>query len=120
MRRPSSSQYRSGEPPTTGYWDEDGLRTGGTIVKFYDRYAASTFPFVPLGTVIASFDAGLRLRYHVYLQGPGEPDGAPVRITQKNGATVTGLRPGGYVARVVPANFRKYTGRGAKVTFTVP
>ena len=40
------------------YWDEDGLRTGGTIVKFYNRYAASTFPFVPLGTVIASFDAG--------------------------------------------------------------
>ena len=39
------------------YWDEDGLRTGGTIVKFYNRYAASTFPFVPLGTVIASFDA---------------------------------------------------------------
>ena len=39
------------------YWDEDGLRTGGTIVKFYNRYAASTFPFVPLGTVVASFDA---------------------------------------------------------------
>ena len=39
------------------YWDEDGLRTGGTIVKFYNRYAAGTFPFVPLGTVIAVFDA---------------------------------------------------------------
>ena len=37
-----------------------------------------------------------------------------------NGATVTGLRSGRYVARVVPANFRKYTGRGAEVTFTVP
>jgi hypothetical protein len=40
------------------YWDEDGLSTGRTIVKFYNRYAASTFPFVPLGTVIAVFDPG--------------------------------------------------------------
>jgi hypothetical protein len=39
------------------YWDEDGLRAGQTIVKFYNRYAAATFPFVPLGTVIAVFDA---------------------------------------------------------------
>ena len=37
-----------------------------------------------------------------------------------DGATLTGLPPGRYVARVVPANFRKYTGRGATVTFTVP
>ena len=28
-------------------------------------------------------DAGLRLRYHVYLRGPGESGGAPVKITQK-------------------------------------
>ena len=54
-------------------------------------------------------DVGLSVRYLVYLQGPGQP-----------GATLTGLRPGRYVARVVPANFRKYTGRGARVTFTVP
>jgi hypothetical protein len=65
-------------------------------------------------------DAGLRLRYHVYLQGPGEPGGAPVRITQKTGATVTGLRPGGYQATVVPVNFKQQTGRAATVTFTVP
>ena len=37
------------------YWDEDGLSTGRTIVKFYQRYAAGTFPFVPLGTVVAVF-----------------------------------------------------------------
>src|SRR5262249_13203077 len=43
---------------TARYWDEDGLRTGRTIVKFYQRYQAATFPFVPLGTVIAVFDAG--------------------------------------------------------------
>ena len=65
-------------------------------------------------------DAGLRLRYHVYLQGPGEAGGAPVKITQKNGVTVTGLRPGDYQATVVPVNFKQQTGRAAKVTFTVP
>jgi len=65
-------------------------------------------------------DAGLRLRYHVYLQGPGEPGGTPVRITQKTGATFTRLRPGEYQATVVPVNFKEQTGRAAKVTFTVP
>jgi len=65
-------------------------------------------------------DAGLRLRYHVYLQGPGQPGGAPVRITQKTGATITGLQPGDYQATVVPVNFKEQTGRAAKVTFTVP
>jgi predicted phage tail protein len=65
-------------------------------------------------------DAGLRLRYHVYLQGPGEPGGAPVKITLRTGATITGLRPGDYQATVTPVNFKKQTGRAAKVTFTVP
>jgi len=65
-------------------------------------------------------DAGLRLRYHVYLQGPGEPGGAPVKITQRTGATITGLQSGSYRARVVPVNFRKQTGRAAEVIFTVP
>jgi hypothetical protein len=65
-------------------------------------------------------DAGLRLRYHVYLQGPGESGGTPVKITQKTGVTLTGLRPGDYQATVVPVNFKEQTGRAAKVTFTVP
>jgi hypothetical protein len=65
-------------------------------------------------------DAGLRLRYHVYLQGPGQPGGAPVKITLKNDATVTRLRPGAYQVTVVPVNFKQQTGRAAKVTFTVP
>ena len=65
-------------------------------------------------------DAGLRLRYHVYLRGPGESGAAPVKITQKTGATVTGLQPGDYQATVVPVNFKQQTGRAAKVTFTVP
>ena len=65
-------------------------------------------------------DAGLRLRYHVYLRGPGEPGDAPVKITQKTGVTITGLQPGDYQATVMPVNFKKQTGRAAKVTFTVP
>src|ERR1700730_138225 len=63
---------------------------------------------------------GLRMRYHVSLQGPGEPGNAPVRITQKNNATITGLQPGDYQATVVPVNFKQQTGRAATVTFTVP
>jgi hypothetical protein len=65
-------------------------------------------------------DAGLRLRYHVYLRGPGEPGDAPVKITQRTGVTITGLQPGDYQATVMPVNFKKQTGRAAKVTFTVP
>ena len=65
-------------------------------------------------------DAGPGLRYLVYLHGPGQPDGTPATTAYHDGATLTGLPPGRYVARVVPANFRKYTGRGATVTFTVP
>ncbi len=47
-------------PPAPGapgdrYWDEDGLETGGTVVKFYNRYLAGSFPFTPAGTVIATF-----------------------------------------------------------------
>ena len=65
-------------------------------------------------------DVGLRIRYHVSLQGPGEPGDAPVKITQKTGATITGLQPGDYQATVVPVNFKQQTGRAAEVTFTVP
>ncbi len=54
------------------------------------------------------------------MQGPGQPGGAPVKITLKNDATVTRLRPGAYQVTVVPVNFKQQTGRAAKVTFTVP
>jgi hypothetical protein len=37
------------------YWDADGVELGGTIVKFYNRYLPGDAPFVPMGTVIASF-----------------------------------------------------------------
>ncbi len=39
------------------YWDEDGIEISGTVVKFYDHYLARRFPFVPVGTVIATLPA---------------------------------------------------------------
>jgi hypothetical protein len=41
--------------PTDRYWDEDGIRVGRTVVKFYNRYLGGRIPFVPAGTVIAAF-----------------------------------------------------------------
>jgi hypothetical protein len=41
--------------PTDRYWDEDGIRIGRTVVKFYNRYLAGRIPFIPAGTVIAAF-----------------------------------------------------------------
>jgi hypothetical protein len=43
---------------TERYWDEDGIKVGGTVVKFYNRYLPGSVPFVPTGTVIAAYDAG--------------------------------------------------------------
>ncbi len=37
------------------YWDEDGTEIDGTVVKFYNRYLPGAVPFVPAGTVIATF-----------------------------------------------------------------
>jgi len=41
--------------PSDKYWDEDGLAAGRTVVKFYSHYRAGIEPYVPLGTVIATF-----------------------------------------------------------------
>ncbi len=65
-------------------------------------------------------EAGLGVYYLIYLQGPRQAGGSPMTATYRDGATLTGLPPGRYVARVVPSNFRKYRGQGAEVTFTVP
>ena len=46
-------------------------------------------------------DAGLDVRYLVYLHAPGQPGGDPVARTYRDGVTLTGLRPGRYVARVL-------------------
>jgi hypothetical protein len=37
------------------YWDADGMEIGQSIVKFYNRFLPGSVPFVPEGTVIASF-----------------------------------------------------------------
>jgi hypothetical protein len=49
--------------PTTAavplrYWDADGIRVGGTIVKFYNAYLYGHSPYVPEGTTMASFSVG--------------------------------------------------------------
>jgi len=36
-------------------WDADGIRAGGTVVKFYNDYRPGPIPFVPVSTTIASF-----------------------------------------------------------------
>jgi len=36
-------------------WDADGIRVGGTVVKFYNDYLPGPIPFVPVSTTIASF-----------------------------------------------------------------
>lgn len=60
IRAPSSVV---GPPQAPGlgnerYWDEDGIKAGGTVVKFYNRYLPGSVPFVATGTVIAAYDAG--------------------------------------------------------------
>ena len=40
--------------------------------------------------------------------------------TQVRRATITGLRPGPYRAKVVPVNFYQHAGPAAEVTFTIP
>jgi hypothetical protein len=62
-------------------------------------------------------DAGLSIHYRVYLQGL---DTARTTATDKDGATITGLRPGSYLATVVPLNYYDRTGPAAAITFTVP
>jgi hypothetical protein len=41
--------------PSARYWEEDGITVGGTIVKFYNHYLAGIEPYIPVGTVIATF-----------------------------------------------------------------
>jgi hypothetical protein len=59
--RPGDAAPVVGTPPGTPggarYWDEDGIEIGGTVVKFYDHYLARSFPFVPVGTVMATLPA---------------------------------------------------------------
>ena len=73
------------------------------------------------GTVTLSWrDAGLSVRYRVFLQGPGYQGRKPAAYPTAPRATITGLRPGTYRARVEPVNFYKHKGPAAEVTFTIP
>ncbi len=73
-------------------------------------------------------DAGLGVAYRVYLRPPGAA-GYVLKTTvpfvlsataRSVSATLSGLPPGKYVARVVPLNLRIHAGRAAQVAFTVP
>jgi hypothetical protein len=44
--------------PRDRYWDADGLRLGGRVIKFYNEYLPGRVPFVPVGTAIATFSVG--------------------------------------------------------------
>jgi hypothetical protein len=35
-------------------WDADGIRVGGTVLKFYNAYHVGPIPYIPLSTTIAS------------------------------------------------------------------
>jgi len=48
------------QPPSAAaaaqrYWDADGIRVGGTVVKFYNGYLPGQIPYIPVGTTMASF-----------------------------------------------------------------
>jgi len=62
-------------------------------------------------------DAGLGVRYRVYVQGPTD---VPAVTAYGDSASVAHLEPGGYLARVVPVNARQATGTPAETTFIVP
>jgi hypothetical protein len=118
------------QPARSGPPDDPGIARRNPAQWFLSWGLRHGCPHVPAVTSVRARagsgqvrlswpDAGLGVRYRIYLQGPGQPGDRPVTTAYHDGATLTGLRPGRYVARVVPANFRKYTGRGAEVTFTV-
>ena len=73
------------------------------------------------GAVTLSWpDAGLGVRYQVYVMVPGAAGYLRQVTVRSDGATLSGLPAGTYLAQVVPANLRHATGPAAEVTFTVP
>jgi hypothetical protein len=80
------------------------------------------------GAVTLSWpSAGLGVAYRVYLRSPGTTGytlnttiSFVLSTTARISATIFGLSPGEYVARVVPVNLRQQTGHAAQVSFTVP
>jgi len=73
------------------------------------------------GAVTLSWpDAGLGVRYDVYLLPPGAAGYVRETTVRSNDTTLSGLQAGTYLARVVPANLKHHTGPAAEVTFTIP
>ncbi len=52
-------------------WDADGIRVGGTVLKFYNAYRPGPIPFIPVSTTIASFPVS-----QLSAAGHGPADGA--------------------------------------------
>jgi hypothetical protein len=95
-------------------WDYPG---GCPPVPAVTRVQARPQP----GAVTLSWpDAGLGVRYQVFVQVPGAAGNVRTTTVRSNSATLSGLRAGTYLARVVPANLKQHTGPAAQVTFTVP
>jgi hypothetical protein len=65
-------------------------------------------------------DAGLGVRYQVYLLKPGTADLTLVTTSRSDSTTITGLPAGTYLAKVVPANLHQGTGQPAEVSFSIP
>jgi len=42
---------------STRYWAEDGITLGDTIIKFYNSYRPGNAPYIPTGTVLATYSA---------------------------------------------------------------
>jgi len=101
-----------------GQWfDEWKYPAGCPPVPAVTSVRARTRP----GAVTLSWpDAGLGVRYHVYVTAPGAAGYLKQATVRSDGATLSGLRAGTYLATVVPANLRQETGPAARVTFTVP
>jgi hypothetical protein len=74
----------------------------------------------PGGVRLSWPDAGLGVRYDVYVQAPGAAGYLRQATVHADSVTLSGLPAGTYVARVVPANLRDTTGPAAQVPFTVP
>jgi hypothetical protein len=64
-------------------------------------------------------DAGLGVRYQVYLLGPGAQSYTLATTARSDSVTLSGLQAGSYQARVVPANLQHTTGQGTQTAFTV-
>ena len=93
--------YPSGCPPVPGLTDLRALPGANTVL-------------------LSWHNAGLGVRYQVYLLAPGAGSYARKTTTRSGSATLSGLNAGSYLAKVVPVNLHETAGPPAEVTFTIP